>query len=456
MKSVFGILNELNEDNGQNYKLSVLKTYKEHELFRRVLEMSKDHVRFKYNLSVKRWNKGEMKDQIWSETNTIQYTLSEALDFMEQKLVTRELTGNAAIEAMHDVLCGLAPENKDVVLKVLNRDLRINIGTTQINKVFPNLITKPIYMRCGLYNEKSASKINPVDAIVQLKADGTYREFVVDAGGNVSALSRSGVTYDYHLHFELMSTWPAGHYFGELTVLAEDGSVMNRAEGNGLLNSDDVPYDRVVLDLWDYVTPDEYELVRQKKKCSIPYSQRLNKLHSILESNPTDNIKMIETHYVSSIKESLQHCSRWMTEGLEGAILKDANSVFRDGTNPQQLKLKLELDVEVRVVGFQEGTIGTVREKTFGALEFATDDGMIRGRCSGFTDKQLEDFNSRRSEIIGQIMTVECNDLSKARGNEHYALSHPRFIELRTDKTETDTLERVFEIREMAMSVGEL
>ncbi len=456
MKSVFEILNELNQENGQNYKLAVLKSYKDHELFRRVLQMTKDRVRFKYNLSVSRWVKGDMKDEIWNPENTIQYTLTEALDFMEFKLATRELTGNAAIAAMHNVLCGLSPNDKDVVLKVLNRDLKINVGTTQINKVFSGLITRPIYMRCGLYNEKTASKINPDGAIVQLKADGTYREFVVDDEGNVTALSRSGIDYEYPVHFQIMSSWPAGHYFGELTVLDEDGNLMNRMEGNGLLNSDEVPHERVVLDLWDYVTPQEYDLVRQKKKCSIPYNKRLETLQTILDNAPTDRIKMIETHRVSSIKEALQHCSRWMTEGLEGAILKDATSVFRDGTNPQQLKLKLEISVEVRVTGFQEGTIGTVREKTFGALEFATDDGMIRGRCSGFTDKQLEDFNSRREEIIGQIMTVQCNDLSKARGNEHYALTHPRFIELRTDKTETDTLERVFEIREMAMNVGEL
>ena len=455
MKTVSEILNELNIENGQNYKMEVLKKHKDNTMFHRVLQMAKDRVRFKYNLSASRWKSGAGKDLIWASANELRYSLEYALDFMEQKLCTRELTGNAAVNAMEDIICGLGKEDRDVILKVLDRDLRINIGKTQINKVFPGLITKPIYMRCGLFSEKTSSKINPKNSIVQLKADGTYREFVVDDDGNVSSISRAGIDYDYPLHFQIMSNWPAGHYFGELTVLAENGSVMKRSEGNGLLNSDEVPHEQIVLDLWDYVTSEEYELARQKKKCSIPYKDRLNTLEKIIKTDETKYINLIETHRVQSVREALEYCSGWMNQGLEGAILKDSSSVFRDGTNPQQLKLKLELELDVRVTGFQEGRVGTARESTFGALIFETDDKMIRGRCSGFTDDQLKDFNSRREEIVGQIMAVQCNDLTQARGNDYYALSHPRFIELRTDKTETDTIERAFEIREMALNVGE-
>jgi hypothetical protein len=48
---------------------------------------------------------------------------------------------------------------------------------------------------------------------------------------------------------------------------------------------------------------------------------------------------------------------------------------------------------------------------------------------------------------------VQFNDLTKAEGNDYYALSHPRFIEIRSDKDETDTLEKVQMLREMAMDL---
>lgn len=447
---IYNIIEELNLENGSNYKKEVLKKHKDNELLKRVLQMTNDRVNYKFGISMGRWNKGEAKDQLFSESNEVKYTLEEVLDFMEHELGTRAVTGNAAVDKMHDYFLGLSPEDTLVATRVLARDLRINLGRTQINKVFPKLIEKPIYMRCGLYNDKSAKKINIECAIVQLKADGTYREMIKDAAGT-SAFSRSGEEYEYPLIFDTLDAFPDGHYFGELTVLDEDGNVMSRSEGNGLLNSDDVPHERVIFDVWDYVTQEEYKNAGDKIKNETPYEKRLETLMQILEDFGNDNIRLIETRRVNSISEALQHCSEWMNEGLEGAILKDASSVFRDGTNPQQLKLKLELDLEVRVTGFQEGTPGTAREKTFGALIFETDDGKIKGKVSGFTDAQLEDYNSRRDEIIGKVMTVQCNDLTQARGNDYYALSHPRFIELRDDRTDTDTLERAFEIRKMAM-----
>jgi len=339
-----------------------------------------------------------------------------------------------------------------IATRVLNRDLRINMGRTQVNKVFPNLIQKPVYMRCGIFNKDTAKKINIEGAIVQLKADGTYREFVVD-NGTVSSTSRSGEEYDYHIHFDLMKDFPNGHYFGELTV-KQDGKILDRSTGNGLINSDNVPHENVIFETWDYVTPEEYKKASNKEKCSTPYYQRLVQLREILAELNHEQIQLIETHEISSLKEALEHCSNWMNAGLEGAILKDAKSVFRDGTNPQQLKLKLEIDLEVRIVGFQEGTPGTVREKTFGAIIFETDDGNIKGKTSGFTDAQLNDFNSRRAEMIGKIITVQCNDITRGRNNDHYALSHPRFIEVRDDKNETDTLERALEIKKMAMELS--
>ena len=159
---------------------------------------------------------------------------------------------------------------------------------------------------------------------------------------------------------------------------------------------------------------------------------------------------MIENHEVKSIDEALQLTSKWMDQDLEGGVLKNKKGFFKNGTSKDQLKLKLEIDLEVRITGFQEGTPGTAREKTFGAILFETDDGKIKGRTSGFSDDQLEDFNSRRAEMIGKVITVRCNDITRGRANEHYALSHPRFIEVRNDKTETDTLERALEIKDMA------
>lgn len=458
MTTITEILDELNIENGSNYKLDILRKYRDNVLLQRVLQMTFDRVKYTYGLSANRWLKpGPEKDAVFNDSEVYEVKLEDVLDFMTEKLATREITGNEAIDLMHGRLLYLSLDETILVVKILNRDLRINMGRTQINKVFPGLITKQLYMRCAVYSKDTAKKINPKDAIVQLKADGTYREFTVE-DGVVTATSRSGEEYEYPVIFAemLKNIFPDGHYFGELTVV-ENGVVFDRSKGNGLINSLKVPHDDVMFDCWDYVTLEEYTDASNKVKCKTPYWKRLQTLKSVITLFPEENyknVRMIETHVVSSISDALKHCNYWMNLGLEGAILKDRDSVFRDGTNPQQLKLKLEIEIDLRIVGFQEGTIGTVREKTFGAILAESDDGLIKCKTSGFTDEQLKDFNSRRAELVGMIIAIKCNDLTKARGNEYYALSHPRFSELRNDKTETDALERALELKKMAMELS--
>lgn len=164
-------------------------------------------------------------------------------------------------------------------------------------------------------------------------------------------------------------------------------------------------------------------------------------------------IRPIEFKTVDNIQEALKYTSEIMQAGFEGTILKNLDALFRDGTSRDQLKLKLKIDCEMRITGFQEGTPGTKREGKIGSILFENDEGTIKGKTSGFTDEELDEFTSKQDELIGKIITVQFNDLSRAEGNEYYALSHPRFIEIRNDKITTDNLETVLKLREMAMGL---
>ena len=109
----------------------------------------------------------------------------------------------------------------------------------------------------------------------------------------------------------------------------------------------------------------------------------------------------------------------------------------------------------MRIVAFHDGKVGTKREGKVGSLIFENDEGTIKGRTSGFTDKQMDEFTENKDKYLGRVITVQFNDLTKGEGNDYHALSHPRFIEVRDDKDETDTLEKVFELRDMAINLTE-
>ena len=293
-------------------------------------------------------------------------------------------------------------------------------------------------MRCAVLSEKTLKKIK-FPAFIQLKMDGTYREIHV-ADGQVTGKTRSGEEYFNPVLFKEMMNFPNGYYTGELTI---DGE--SRFTGNGLINSLNPPYEKITFTVWDYLTDDDY-----LEKTKTPYYSRFESLSDIIEKRKSERVKLVPNYEVNSIDEALKHVSDWMEQGLEGGVLKDKQNCFKNGTSGTQLKIKLKVDAEMRITGFTEGTVGTKREGKIGAIQFSNDEGTVKGQCSGFSDTELDEFTKNKDNLIGKIISVEFNDIVKSENNDYYALSHPAFIEIRNDKDETDTLEKVIQLRDMA------
>lgn len=440
------ILNQLSNTSSTNAKLAILKEHSSNEDLQLILKATYDKVAYNFYI-----NKQLEYIQLPQQETSSLY-LIDAIHHCIKTLSENKLRGIQAIEFVQSLYNQLSKTDAIILTRVLERDLKIGVGRTQINKVFKNLITKPAYMRCDIFSAKTAKNIK-FPALLQIKLDGTYREFMVQ-NNQVTCRSRAGESYEYPLLFSVLQNLQDGVYIGELT-LVKDGKTLDRQTGNGILNSDNyLEYqDQIHLGLWDFISLEEYQsaLLRQRTK-KTPYFKRLEQLKTQI-NHLHPNINLVETQEVQSIEQALQITSSWMNQGFEGAILKDTLNEFKDGTSKHQLKLKTAFSVDVRITGFIEGTKGTKREATFGAIAFESDDGLIKGQTSGFSDALLEDFNSRRNELIGTIMEVEANDLVKSKENEYYALSHPRFIELRTDKNTTDTLERAKKSLEMAKTL---
>lgn len=430
------ILNELNESNSSNYKLDILKKYKDNSELKKLLELTYNRNKYNFNVS----KNCIIKDNPSILESNGSKTVDELLSALEI-LGGGTIRGNEAHQFVCNHLKCLDNDNKEIFLNVLGRDLKIGLNVKSINKVFKNLIPKPNYMRCAVLSEKTLKKIN-FPAFIQLKMDGTYREIHV-ADGQVTGKTRSGEEYFNPVLFKEMENFPNGYYTGELTI---DGE--SRFTGNGLINSLNPPYEKIVFTVWDYLTDEDY-----LEKTKTPYYSRFESLSDIIEKHESNRVKLVPNHEVNSIDEALKYVSDWMEQGLEGGVLKDKNNVFKNGTSGTQLKIKLKVDAEMRITGFTDGTIGTKREGKIGAIQFSNDEGTIKGQCSGFSDEELDLFTKNKDNLIGKIISVEFNDLVKSENNDYYALSHPAFIEIRNDKDETDTLEKVIQLRDMAKSL---
>ena len=427
------VLNLLKNTNSSKEKLSILNNNKNNQELFNILKYTYDKIDYTYGVT--------------SET-VLSYdtdkTTSDSLNDVLNKLSEREVTGHKALEYARSYYNTLDDQHKKLFLHIIDRDLKIGVNEKTLNKVWKGMIPKPRYCRCSVYCS-SSKMVYP--ALIQLKCDGTYREAYVH-NGNVSFKTRSGEPYQNPILSEIMKDLPNGYYTGEFTIGRADEPDMNRAEANGLINSDNPPYDRIHYTVWDYLTDDEYCL-----KSTRQYCERLACLESAVTKLNNCLLHVVPTRKVNNIDEALSIVSEWMKKGLEGGVLKSLNMKFKNGTSNEQLKIKLKVDADLRCVGFLKGTKGTKYENKNKVILFESSDGLVKGQCSGMTDAMVDQVTLNEHKYINTIVSIEFNDLSKSQDNNYYALLHPRFVEFRTDKDTADDLNTIVELRNMAKSL---
>ena len=426
------ILEALRNTTSTKEKANILTQFKFDADLEKILKYAYDKVDYTFGVTSRTVMEYDSKD--YCELDM--FAVLDALN-------AREVTGHKALALASSFANSAEIEIRDLFLMILDRDLKIGVNAKTLNKVFKNIVPKPNYCRCDVLSEKSLKKFQ-FPAFIQLKCDGSYREAAVQ-DGIVTFKTRSGEPYENPVLAEVMKNFPNGYYTGEFT-LGDAENAADRATGNGNLNSDHPDFENIHFTVWDYLTEEEYTL-----KVQTNYAERFEKLNEIVKGQKL--VHVVPTKEVNNIQEALKEVSGWMDKGLEGGVLKSKAMKFKNGTSKEQLKIKLKVDVEVRCVGFLEGTKGTKYEGQNKVILFKNDEGTIQGQCSGMTDAEVLEVTKNPEKYIGKVLSVQFNDLTKAEGNDFYALSHPAFICFRDDKDETDTLEKAFELRDMAKNL---
>lgn len=380
---------------------------------------------------------------------------SDGTFYMLQDLSTRALSGGKALEVVQSTMEALAPEDAEVLRRIILKDLRAGFGANSVNEAFPGLIPDYPYMRCSLPKASNIEKWDwSAGVYCQLKCDGSFARVAVDDVGNVQITTRQGNTYpDVPAIRKLMTDAAEALYLGtethgELTILV-NGELQPRTIGNGMLNSlqngGDLPEGAEIrFDCWDQIPLDK---AVPKGKHTVPYSQRWRDLMlqvSIPKSKKC--IYLVDTHVVKSKSEALQMYREILARGLEGVILKSPGMIWQDTTSKDAVKLKLEVDLDLKVVGFNAGTAGKRTADTFGSLRVQTEDGLLEADVAGFKRDMELYLHENRDSVMGKILCVRANALAHpSESSDKYSLFHPRFVELRSDadKTNADTLEQV-------------
>lgn len=457
------ILDEISAVSGKNDKRDMLAEHANNDTLKRAIYLAQS-PRVKFYIK-------QIPD--YKKDGDFKYTLDEAMDMLS-KLSNREVRGNEASEYLKDILENTLPNDAYVIERIIEKNLKIGMDTG-INKAIPNLIEETPYQGAKSFSEKGAKKLFESGDIVisQVKADGTYRNAIIK-DGNVQLISRQGEVS--HLSgttfLDELKQFPDCVLNGELTI---DG--YERYEANGMVSSmmdiiekwperdskvnakklaafeekhgsfDDARQ-KMRFTVWDMITNSEYV----ETKSDTPYMKRLHRLEFVLDGVKPTMISLVETKEITTFAEAMEHFLDTQERGLEGTIIKSSTAGWKDGKPTYQIKMKLEMSIDLRITGFLYGNKGTKNENVISRLQVESSCGLLKTQPSGMKEAEMKMVTENQDKLLGTVVEVRCCGLSQNSDGE-WSLMHPSVVEFRNDKNTCDSLETAKEIQEMAKSL---
>ena len=450
------ILDSIAIISGKNDKIKELSKHKDNELLKRVIYLA-------HSPRVKFYIKAIPEYQINEGGQVGLWDVLEDLG----PLINRTKTGNDAIDYLTLLFGVLSGDDQYVLERIIDKNLKIGMDSG-INKVIPNLIEETGYMGCVPFNEKRAKSFfdNGKTVLSEIKADGRYVNIVITSG-EVEFTSRQGEP-SFLGECELVNE------LSRLTDCVLNGELVmrgySRLISNGIIASiidykvkfetrTDVENNKkyntfikergmsiedalslVQIKVWDIISIDDfYEL-----KSSIKRIDRLNQLKDVIKDS--DNIVIVEHKMVNSFKEAMEHFAEALENGEEGTVLKTLDGCWKNGKQTYQLKLKVEIDLDLKIVGFNYGTKGTKNENVISSITCESSCGKLTARAQGLKEDMMVFVTENQDKLLGTILEIKCNGLS-SNSNGGNSVFYPTVKEFRTDKTEANSFDECLTIQ---------
>ena len=354
-----------------------------------------------------------------------------------QKLMTRELSGHAALDAINDLMSKSNDEQWNYwYAPILRKDMRCGITATTINNVVKKGYSHymiPIFsVQLAEDGADHPEKIKG-EKIIEVKLDGVRVATIVYPNGHVIMLSRNGKEFT---NFEAIENnfKSIAHKLTEPMVF--DGEIMSKSF-NDLMKQLNRKYDvdasDSVLWLFDMIPLTEFEKGFSVRTQLERKKQLTEWFHE--NSQISNNIDLVGFEIVNLDTESgktrFSEINKSAIDmGYEGIMIKDISAIYKNKRNFAWLKKKPVISVTLKVTAIEEGT-----GKNQGLLGAFVCEGVDSGKNiivnvgSGLTDKQRSEFFDKK--FIGEMVEIEADAISQNQDGG-YSLRFPRFVRFRT------------------------
>lgn len=440
-------VDEVQQNNSRNYKLEVLKKYKENENIKRYL----DFIYNPYKIT------GISEGKLYKEVSMVVQGVTSMYELMDYLLVHN--TGRdediAVIQQYKDTLDS---DYYEIFDSVVTKSLSLGVDVLSINKCMGNLIPVFSVQLANKYFDKPEVVEGKTFALTT-KIDGG-RIIAIKENGKVTFYTRQGQVYEglVDLEKEMLEKLPDNICLdGEITLL-DKGNLTSKdqyKETMKITRTKNLEKHGVKMLVFDCMRAEEF----RNQKCETPYFIRRGDLlawfgQHYIEEGLANSSEFNEYKFTNNIISFLNtkytyfnilpilyegsdtnEITKWLNynidHGEEGVMINILDAPYSFKRTSDLLKVKKMLDIDLEVVGYEEGS-GNF-SGMLGAFLVRYKEGNIVKVGSGFNKELRQEIWKNPDAYIGKVISVQYfEETVNQQGG--ISLRFPVYLDFRSDK----------------------
>lgn len=354
---------------------------------------------------------------------------------------TREVTGNKAQEVLEALMASSTADQWNYwYRRILIKDLRCGVSEKTVNNVvqkdYPSYVV-PVFTCQLAHDSANHEKKVAGKKQIEVKLDGVRVICILHKNKRPEMFSRNGKQFHNFEHIiDQLDFVRKTFGIAQDTVL--DGEVMSSSFQDLMKQvhrKTNVQSDDAVFHVFDMLSLEEF----LAGGSLVPQYIRSGLLEDWVERHAHElpNVACLSWEDVDLDTEEGQTRFKQINKqaidgGYEGIMIKDPKAGYECKRSHSWLKLKPFIEVTLEVVDVEEGT-GRNAGRLGALICKGEEDGRsISVNCgSGFCDSDRDNYWANKGEIVGRLVEVRADAITKNQEDETYSLRFPRYIRFR-------------------------
>lgn len=349
-------------------------------------------------------------------------------------------SGNVRIEELHKLIRKLDSNDRELLRRIVLKDLRCGVGATLVNSVFEQLIPEFGVMLASPLEERhlKAWQHNKVKLYGQPKENGDRLIVMVNRDFKVESYTRNGhICHNYrHIESSLSMICQQSQVF---TTFREgvvfDGEVIHgdfwgtrgvkKLPGNNATNAMYHAFDLVGLEEWRKNTSSKFSIrnFNLKRMSNEPMFQQRDNVAKV----PTFVLGEYTMDSMDAYRDTL------VKQRKEGLIIRP-DLLYNYKTRSSLFKHKKVETGDFTIVEVLAGEKGKKHEHHAGRIVVELEDGVTCKAGLSLSDAERDALWERRNEVVGMVAEVEYAEMTQSKTGPP-KLWHPVFKRIREDKS---------------------